>query len=436
MAVRSGLQSRVPALGRARLDDREGSDMNHAATRTDIQPVILGGDLSAYPLGREFFEEYGLTSICVAPEPIAVIGHSRFFDHHYVDNMHLATIREALVSIAREHSDQTVIVLGNWDAAVEMLEQMAPDLPENVICPIPPRAARLRAADKTEFARMCAEFGLHTPRTETVRLKGSEPIPPTEIPFPLVAKPAVSGDYSHLYLKGFQKVYFMHEQDELDRLWRDLRAEGFGGEFLVQELISGDDTYMDSITMYMDRAGEATLCASAQVLLEDHAPTLFGNPVAMITRPMPELWEKVAAMLRSIGWRGFANIDLKRDPQTGRAVFMDFNPRIGANSYYCAAAGVNPMRTLVEDYVDNAGSARAIERTVLYTRVPVSLTRRYLVDEALRAEYDALVKSGAVANPMRCPEDTAPSRFYGWLMAQNFVRKFNRYYPKPTETSF
>lgn len=404
--------------------------------RADIQPVILGGDLSAYPLGREFREAFGATSICVAPEPIAVIRHSRFFEHRHVDDLSLRTVRDALVRLAHEHADQCLIVMGNWDAAVEMLEQMADELPDNVVCPLPPREVRLRAADKVAFAEMCSEFGLDTPRTEIVNLGQGGAVPPTRVPFPLVAKPAVSGEYSHLYGRGFKKVYFVREQSELDRLWRDLRDAGFLGEFLVQELIPGDDTYMDSITMYVDREGRATLRASAQVLLEDHAPTLFGNPVAMITRSMPELWERVAHMLASVGWRGFANIDLKRDPVSGRAVFMDFNPRIGANSYYCSAAGANPMRALVDDYIDGAGSERRAERTVLYTRVPPSLARRYVTEDALRAEFDELVRSGLVFDPMRSRDDSPLSQLYGWLMERNHVRKFNRYYPKPTQTSF
>lgn len=410
--------------------------MSSTSLRDDILPVILGGEMSTYPLGRAFFEAYGISSICLAPEPIKLILHSRFFEHVHVSNMHPLTLERKLAQIANEHMDKTVIVLGNWDAAIEMLEDMAPRLPRNVICPLPPRTVRTRAADKVEFAQMCMEYGLDTPHTEVISLAGTNRIAPSEISFPLVAKPAVSGDYSHLYAKGFKKIYFIHEQAELDKLWKDLRAEGFAGEFLVQELIAGNDTYMDSITMYIDQTGTAALCASAQVLLEDHAPAFFGNPVAMITRPKPELWYKTARMLSEIGWRGFANIDLKRDPATGREVFMDFNPRIGANSYYACVGGVNPMRVLVEDIVDGAVEPAQITRTALYTRVPPSLARRYVVDSALRDEFDEIVRTGAVSDPLRCPQDSLTARFYGWIMERNHVRKFARYYPKPTETSF
>ena len=77
------------------------------------------------------------------------------------------------------------------------------------------------------MSRLCREHGLDTPRTEVVRLAGGDPIAPSEIPFPVVAKPAVSAGYYPTLMKGFKKVYYATAQSELDELWRDLRALRF-----------------------------------------------------------------------------------------------------------------------------------------------------------------------------------------------------------------
>lgn len=407
-------------------------------TRSDILPVILGGDKASYPLAREFHEAFGVRSICVVPAPLKIIEKSKIIDHYPTAGLGEDDVRAALLDLAQRHSDKKLVVMMNSDAAVETAERVvALGLPDNVICQLPPHDVMLRASDKVEFARMCEQYGLDAPRSEVVSLAGDAPIAPTKIAFPLVAKPTASSiDYTRLYAKGFKKIYFVREQAELDQLWHDLRAEGYEGGFLVQELIEGDDTYVDMITIYVNRSGKPTMFVSSQVLLEEHAPTLFGNPAAMITRPMPELWEKVAHMLTDIGWRGFANFDMKRDPRSGRTIFMDFNPRIGANSYYAVAGGVNPMRTLIDDVVDGTDEVRRIDREALYTRTPVSLVRRYLVDPALRAEFDAIVRRGDVYNPMRYPADGWAARQLGLLMTENYVRKFRQYYPHVTSTSF
>ena len=411
--------------------------MHKPTPRTDIQPVILGGDMASYPMAREFFEAYGVRSICVVPEPIKIIEKSRLIDVHTVPDMSAESLQRALSTIATEHASQTVVLIANSDPVVERLDSIMGSLPANVRCALARHDLIERVSDKIEFARLCEQYGLDAPNSEVVNVGAEGPIAPSKLPFPLIAKPAVSSaEYFLLYAKGFKKVYFIQSQEELDELWAALRAEHFSGDFLVQELIGGDDTYVDMITCYVNQQGKTTLFVSSQVLLEDHNPALYGNPVAMITRPMPELWEKVAAMLADLGWRGFANFDMKRDPKTGRVIFMDFNPRLGANSYYACVGGVNPMVALVSDLVDGTDDVLRISQKGLYSRARPGLVRRYITDPALRAEFDAIVKSGAVRDPMRCRADGLVARAIGLVMELNYDRKFARFYPKPTDTSF
>lgn len=415
----------------------KGATVSAGTVRDDILPVILGGDVSSYPMAREFHEAYGVKSICIVPLPIRIITTSKMIDVYEVPNMEADTLREAINAIAAANVFKHIILIANSDAVVERLESFASELPDNVLCSLPPHDPMMRASNKITFAQMCAEFGLDAPRTEAVRVAGTDPIPPTDIPFPLIAKPAMSSaEYFLLYAKGFKKVYFINDQAELDQLWSDLRAEHYSGDFILQELIEGDDTYVDMITAYVNREGKTTMLVGGQVLLEDHSPALMGNPVAILARPKPELWDKVSHMLESIGWRGFANFDIKRDPHTGRALFLDFNPRLGANSYYACVGGVNPMRALVDDFVDDKDDVQRTAQEGLYARTEPRLIRHYLVDEALRDEFDAIVRAKKVANPLRYDKDTVVSQGIGKAMELNFNRKFAKYYPEPTAHAF
>lgn len=406
--------------------------------RNDILPVMLGGDISVYALAREFHEAYGVESICLVPAPIALIKHSRIVRPRIVSDLEPDSIVREVNDIARFHPDKKVILMANTDALVDAAERARDRLDAGVVCPLPPHDLMTQVSDKVEFEKLCARYGLDTTSSEVVRIIPGLPSPePTKIPFPLIAKPAVSSAYSHLYEKGFKKVYFIREQAELDRLWRDLAEASFEGDFLVQELIEGDDTYVDMITVYVDTRGKATMFAGAQVLLEDHSPSLFGNPVAMYTRPMPELWSKVGKMLEDIGWRGFANFDLKRDRRDGRAIFMDFNPRIGRNSYYCCAGGVNPMISLVSDVIDGKpGRLVRMHDNALYTLVPPAMLDRYLLDQVLAGEVHDAIAQRRVFNPTMYSADSLASRLYAWAMDENQRCKFERVYPKPTDTAF
>lgn len=409
-----------------------------ASTRNDLLPVVVGGDIGAYALGREFHEAYGCACVSVNNGSIAAMQHSRIFEHRVVEHLDGATIAEVVGQIARENPAKKVVLVANTDALIESLVDARASLPANVVCPIPSREAFDAVCDKATFSRLCEEHGLDVPRMDVVSLAGDAAIPATKIDFPVVAKPSVSADYAVYLARGFKKVYFMQKQSELDELWAQLRAAGFTGEFLVQELIGGDDTYMDSLTLYIGEDGRARLLGAAQVLLEDHAPTMLGNPVSMMIREKPELWEKASRMLADAGYRGFANFDVKRDPKTGRELFLDCNPRIGRNSYYNVLAGVNPMEVMVREAVDGEkDEVKVANAPGLYTLVPVKLLRRYVRDEALLAEMEGHVKAGRVADPQRYAADWGLRRRLDVeLTEKNQFNKFAKYYPEPTDTSF
>lgn len=405
--------------------------------RDDVVPLIIGGDWSTYSLAREFFEAFGVTSACVLAYPIDLVAHSRLIDMYLVENMGDEQVLGGIERVARDAGGRTVVIVANSDDRVEQVERLRARLPENVVFGNAPRELVERVSDKVRFQELCCAHGLDVPATEVVSLAGTAPIAPTDVPFPVVAKPAVSGEYVNLYLKGFKKVYLVRDQAGLDRLWADLRDAGFAGDFLVQEVVPGDDTCKDNVIVYCGADGAPRLLASATTLLEDHAPMYYGNAVTMLTRPMPELWESLTALLAEIGWRGFASVDLKRDPASGRQVFMDFNPRVGSNSYYVCAAGANPMYVLVRDLVDGAADevVRA-EGETLYTRAPVRLARRYVRDAALRAHVDELLRAGRVAHPLRMRADTPRAQLMGLIMELNYVRKFREHYPRPTDDAF
>ena len=405
--------------------------------RDDLLPVVLGGDVGAYALGREFHEAYGVTSTCIVPLPIKAIELSSIFNVCPEDPTPESVTR-IVGELAAANPTKKVVVVANTDAYVKVLEECVDGFPSNVYCPLPPREVVERVTNKAEFAELCAQYDLDTPKTEVVDLAGDGTIAPTEIGFPVVAKPVDSATYFPMHYKGFRKAYAIDSQEELDGLWSDLRAAGYEGSFLVQEMIEGDDTSMDCITVYINQEGKPTMYASMQVLLQDHAPTMIGNYVGLITRPRPELWEKLGTMLAEQGYRGFANFDVKHDQKTGRTVILDCNPRVGRASYSVCAAGVNPMRVLVSDVVDGRGN-RVLKATdpAMYLLAPKPLIFRYILDDGLRAEVKDLLQQRKCFDPLQYWAERDPRRaFFVTATKGNYLRKFATDYPAPSGKSF
>ncbi|MBO7665003.1 MAG: hypothetical protein J6S33_00440 [Aeriscardovia sp.] len=411
-------------------------------------PVILGGDVGAYAIAREFNDAYRVKPLCVTSyDPLAIR------DSAILTRVPLAQADDAdilvagLIRLAEKLESQgapQLLLVANTDWRIQVMVDHREELEKHYLVAAPPKRVVDRVSDKQEFARIAATVpGMLTPSTLYQDFSGAdepdwtpEPVPP-EVGFPLVAKPATSSDYETLVFPGRKKVYYIQNQTELNELWRTLRTAGFRGVFAAQKLIPGDDEYMHSITAYVDSTGAATMLCHAHVLLEEHQPATLGNPCAMVTSPDKKLFAQASAFLEKTGYRGFANFDVKQDPRDGRFYFFEVNPRIGRNSFYCVGAGVNPMRLLVSDLVEHQPMAlHQPEARCLYSIVPERLLLRYTTDPAEKAEVKRLCRTGAI-NPLDNPRD-ASLRRRAYLAAGKLsqVRKFLKYYPHPTKSSF
>ena len=399
-----------------------------------ILPVVFGGDAGAYALGLECFEAFGVRSLCIAHEPVQLITESAFFDiEHIVPGASDEQRLEKLSEIALKNPEKTPILLANSDGAIGFFARYRDQLEKHYVIPSPTEGTITKLCEKDSFAQVCNNLGVATPQTIVVDCDGGEEnwVPPViDITFPVVAKASSGSAYEKVHFVGKKKIWFIATPGDLDMLWEKLRSAGFRDKFLVQQMIPGGDEQMRSLTFYVDSSGEVKLRSSAQVLLQDPSPTMIGNPVAMITEALPQLWKSAERILKEGNYTGFANFDIKIDPRDGRAYFLEVNPRIGRNSYYVVAAGVNPMRVMANDLVNDIEQAplEAVHPT-LYTLVPISLIKKYVTDPALLQRVQFLVKQHRVSNPLRSRIEKSPKR-KAIVLAQtyNYFRKFKAHF--------
>lgn len=401
--------------------------------RDDFRPVIIGGDIGSYAVGRELFEAFGVRSYCIAPEPVNAISRSSIFDTVPVARMDAPHILEAIRELVRKEGGCRLLVTSNMDIHVENISKIEGDLPELAVPLIAPAAAIDAINYKETFTELALKHGLRVPRTQAVALDGSS-CEPWDGEFPVVVKAASSVEYVPVRFKGFDKVYLLDSQEAVDDLFRRLREAGFTGTMLVQQVVVGDDTYKRSLTLYFDRNGRLTLSTGAQVLLEDHMPNMIGNPVTMVTRDLGLDSGPVIDLLQDVGWRGPANYDLKVDARTGETYVFECNPRLGRNSYYVAASAVNPMYLAVKDLLDGEDLPLHTHRqTALYSVVPTGLALRYL-DGELLDEARSLIRAGRCVNPTKASFERNPVRsLVETAVGLNFYRKYAEYYPHKTD---
>ncbi|MGP7961044.1 carboxylate--amine ligase [Sanguibacter sp. A247] len=402
-----------------------------------LQPVVLGGDIGAYSLARTFHEAYGVRAIVVSSVSTGLVRHSRILEHVVEPHLDDADAAVAVLArIAAEHRDSQLILLGSADWHVRTIVEQRDRIDPAYTIPYVEQGPLDVMTDKERFGSLCAELGISHPTTIVHDVRSTEPIDASALRFPVIAKAADSSLYHHVEFPGKKKVFNVATPGDLDDLLARVRAAGYTGTFLVQDFIPGDDSGMRILTCYVDAAGEVVFSASGHVLLEEHTPGALGNPAAIITGHDPETVAQASALLRKVGWRGYANFDMKYDPRDGRTVFFELNPRLGRSNFYITAAGVNHVELYVRELIQNLpplpeGAPSHLLGEHLYAMIPKFLVRRHVADASLRAKVTGLGRSGRATNPLWYRAETDPRRIAYLVVAQlNQVRKFARYLPR------
>ncbi|GAA4727907.1 carboxylate--amine ligase [Isoptericola chiayiensis] len=410
-----------------------------------LQPVVLGGDIGAYSLARSFHEAYGVRPVVVSGMSTGLVRHSRILTHVVeprIDDPDAIVAR--LRAVAAEHTDADLVVVGSADWLVRTLVEQRDRIEDLYTVPYVGEELLLRLTDKEGFGDLCAELGIAHPTTVVHDVAaGGEP-DTSGLTFPVIAKAASTAAYHDVEFAGKKKVFLVDTRDELVDLMGRVHAAGYTGSFVIQDYIPGDDSGMRILTCYSDADGKVRFSAFGHVLLEEHTPGALGNPAGIITQLEHDVVEQATRLLEHVGWTGFANFDLKYDPRDGRYVFFELNPRLGRSNFYIAAAGANPVRFYVHEHLRGLDpDARSVlgpdvpltptgelDTRHLYTVLPGALLRRYVLDDAVRAEARRLARRGRSTNPLWYRAETDPRRIAYLCVAQlNQWRKYARHYP-------
>jgi len=425
-----------------------------------LQPVILGGDIGAYSLAREFYEAYRVPSIVISGVSTGIMRHSKFVNHISFPGIDDAdAIVEKLQEVAEHNADKDLIVVASADWLVKVLVTNRATLEAaGYTVPYAPLKPFEALTTKAGFYEACERLGVPYPKTLTLSLDDFDPntgidslrYSPdnSELTYPLIAKASSTSAYHEIEFTGKKKVHKVDSAEELTQLLTDVKAAGYQGDFIIQDYLPGDDSGMRILTCYCDRNGKVRFSAYGEVLLEEHAPGALGNPAAIITKLNPDAVAAATRILQDAGWQGYANFDLKYDPRDGVAKFFELNPRLGRSNYYIAGPGANPVKFYVQEWMRGkypsaitilgghapiTDDGAELYRHHLYTVVPGVLLLRYLFNSKQRREAAKLLWRRRGSNPMWSKLERNPRRLAYVAIAQlNQFRKFNRFYPVAT----
>jgi D-aspartate ligase len=402
-----------------------------------LRPIVVGGDIGAYGSARAFHEAYGVRTVVLAGVSTGPVAHSAIVDLRIVSGLDDdATLARAVAAVAAEQPGVPHVVLGSADHAVHALVRVRDRLGPDVVVPYADAATMAEVTSKAGFSRLCEELGIPHPATRVLRV-GTDPHEPLGLTFPAVVKASSSAQFHEVEFEGKRKVAYVSDAPQLATLLDRMAAAGFRGEVVIQELVPGTDEDMAAVNAFCGPEGSVRFLLFGQVLLEEATPNGLGNSVAQITGSdarggATEAVGHARRLLEHVGWTGFANLDLKRDPRDGRYRFLELNPRVGRSGYAVTGAGYNVGRMYGDGYVAGepapSGGPVVGENEHLFTVVPLALLRRYVTASTWQ-RVRALKHRGAVTNAYYYRAERNPRRWaYVATAMLNQVRKFRRWH--------
>lgn len=393
--------------------------------KVDFLPIILGSDDNAYGMARAFHEEYGITSIIVTKGHILPTMHSKIVEkkiyerldepQYFIQNM-LELHKEL-----KERADKLLVIASNENYA-ELAIRHKEELEPHYILPFISEELMDQVVYKERFYEMCEEYGLDYPDTVIFK-KGMDPEMELPFDFPMVVKPSDSMTYFNAQFVGKKKAYVLHDKETFINTIRQIYTSTYTDSLIIQDYIPGNDTVMRVLNAYVDQHGKVRMMCLGRVVLEDYTPILIGNYVGIIGEENHEIYAMYKKFLEEIGFRGYANIDLKYDRRDGKYKIFELNIRQGRSSYFVTANGYNMAKYLVEDRVyDRPAPTEYGSNNHLWHSVPKDLLIKYTMDEELKKQVIDRFEKGESSRTLYYPKDL------GWIKRYKLNSFYKDYY--------
>ncbi|MFS0863109.1 carboxylate--amine ligase [Fredinandcohnia sp. 179-A 10B2 NHS] len=270
---------------------------------------------------------------------------------------HYRNEKEEFISFLKEYSrKQTAkpVLIPCHDSYVEVVDEYLDELKEFYLIPQTEQGLYTKAMDKELLHKLASEHGVAVP--ETVRVDEDNFYEKVEetIKYPCLVKPTDSPTFVSIFRK---KLFMVHNRQELDEAIK--KAKDAKQEVIVQRIIPGFDDHMHTFDAYLNQESKVTHWVTCQKYRQ--YPINFGASVYTGQKYVPELYEIGSRFLESIGYKGFVEIEFKKDAETGKFYLIELNVRITNLNSLLYKVGVNFPYITYRELTGNPLPPKAIE---------------------------------------------------------------------------
>lgn len=394
--------------------------------------LILGSDMNAYYMARCYHELYNCKVDMMARTFSGPTKYTTIINPITISDNNDSTVLSSLNSYADNSSFSKILLIATSDKTVRQVVEMKDKLNNKFVFNYPSLEIVNNLLKKSEFYRKF-NSDLNLPKTVLYSCEGDNEIN-IDFSYPIILKPSNNIEYHNHEFAGMSKVYKVKNYDELMNIINKIKNSGYRDELIIQEFIPGGDDSLFDAVFYCGKDGKVKLMTFAQIGLQERTNTGVGNCTVLVNGfseygYKDEIVYKMKDFLERIGYRGFAEFDLKYDSRDGSYKVFEINPRQARSSYYLTACGYNLVQYLIDDMILNKNiETTIIKNKILLTFVPNYIIRKYVNSAPLKLEIEKLIKLGRVTRPLHYKNDKSFLRkIYLLTRDLNYISKYRKF---------
>ena len=320
--------------------------MSRADTRTPA--VVVGLDCVTGLQTTRLLAGRGVPVIAIASDGGHFCARTRVPRRKIVAPTSGEGLIQALEELGRsQFADTPAFLLPCTDAAVLSISAERERLAHSYRFVLPPHEVIVRLMDKVAFAEYALGAGQPIPPTAILRSRDDAERAASSLDYPLVIKPGLK---TPTWLANSRaKVYRVHNAGELLATYD--RVHAWSPALIAQSWVEGGEDVLYSCNAYFDRDGQPLVTFVARKIRQwppDTGTSSLGVEVRDDT-----VLRSTVDLFTSVGYRGLAYLELKRDVRTGRYSIIE--PNLGRPTGRSAIAERGGVELLLTAYCDALG---------------------------------------------------------------------------------
>ncbi|MCH1626890.1 carboxylate--amine ligase [Fredinandcohnia quinoae] len=327
-----------------------------------------------------------------------------------------------LIEYAKKQVDKPVL-FPCADPYVEFIDNHLDELKKYYLINMTNQGFWSKIMDKEFLHSLAVKHGVLVPETLSSSDPNFEDQAIHEIGFPCIVKPTDSPSFVSKFRVKMFKCYNEYELKQAIS-----KANNENLEVIVQRIIPGFDDHVYTFDAYLDQNSKVTHWLTCQKLRQ--YPINFGASTYTKQKYVQELYDIGAPFLESIGYKGFAEIEFKKDEKTGKFYLIEVNARTTTLNTLLEKCGMNfPLLAYNELTGKDIGSKSIkhdIGRVFIYLFEDMLSAREYVKTKQLSATQIFTSYFAKKAPAIWSFDDPAPALNFMYLLMKKVKRKLFR----------